>query len=175
MFNFENIKEDKRHIRKIQLGAGGSTDPNYINTDFYQSQTADMILDITKEMPFDDSTIEEFWSNHVLEHLTLDQIDILFKEIYRCLKPGHKFISVLPDFEKAALQFIKGENLYNATGSIWGCATLGWQPKEAHIHMYGWTKRSLENRLKQHGFKVIECKQSGNDITELNFIAIKEK
>lgn len=54
MFNFDTIAEDKRHIRKVQLGAGGSVDPNYINTDFYQSKTVDMVLDITKKMPFAD-------------------------------------------------------------------------------------------------------------------------
>ena len=173
MFDFNTLPEGKRRLRKVQLGAGNTNSEDYINTDFYQMENTDLQLNLSEKFPFDDNTIEEFYSHHVLEHIYITNIDLLFKEIYRCLNTNGRFISVLPDFEKAALQFIKGENLYNSTGSIWGCATLGWKPKEAHQHVYGWTKNSLTNKLKEHNFRIKEIKQTGEDITVLSFIAMK--
>lgn len=173
MFDFNSLPKNKKHLRKVQLGAGNSNSKEFINIDAFQTDTADIICDITERLPFDDNTIEEFYSHHVLEHLTVKELDGLLDDIYRCLKPGGKFISVLPDFEKAAMQFIRGENLYNATGSIWGCATLGWKPREAHIHMYGWTKNSLTKKLQEHNFTIISMCQKGEQITTLSFIAKK--
>lgn len=174
MFNFNILPENKRHLRKIQLGAGNSNSNEYINTDFYQIDNIDLQINLLEPLPFDNNSIEEFYSNHVLEHIKIINIDKLFEEIYRCLKPKGRFVSTLPDFEKAAMQFIKGENLYNATGSIWGCSTLGWQPEEAHIHVYGWTKSSLKQKLEEKNFKIEKLKQVGTEITVLEFTAIKE-
>ena len=47
-----------------------------------------MIWDITQGLPFPDSTVDEVYSCHFLEHLTDDESIELFKEIYRVLKVG---------------------------------------------------------------------------------------
>ena len=174
MFDFNTLPNHKKFLRKVQLGSGKNDSNEYINMDMIEDKSVDIVHNLLTPLPFENNSIEVFFSNHVLEHIAIKDIDFVFNEIYRCLKSNGKFISVLPDFEAAALQFIAGKNLYNATGSIWGCATLGWTPPESHIHMYGWTKNSIKNKLLEHNFIINKLEQIGTEITVLSFEAKKE-
>ncbi|MFC1828173.1 methyltransferase domain-containing protein [Thermodesulfobacteriota bacterium] len=57
-------------------------------------------LDITKPLPFPSNSVSAFYSSHVFEHLFLNEVEALIKEIYRCLIPGGVCRVVVPDLEK---------------------------------------------------------------------------
>jgi SAM-dependent methyltransferase len=61
---------------------------------------ADFVVDLRKEtLPFLDSTLMAVHSSHVIEHITYSSGLQLFKEVYRCLKPGGCFRISTPDMD----------------------------------------------------------------------------
>jgi predicted SAM-dependent methyltransferase len=180
MFSFDRLPKSKRHIRKVQLGAGSSNAPEYINVDFCAEKGVDLVHDLRKPLPFPDNSIEEFYSHHVLEHFGYHELVALLGEVWRCLKPNGKLVSRLPDFEHAARQFFAlppGAKRDNMLICIFGGNAFGWEPRESHIHCYGWTTKTLRERLVNSGFSVEQCESVDSDshIPVIDFTAFKGK
>jgi SAM-dependent methyltransferase len=79
--------------RKINLGAGKTYLPDFINVDI--SGRAEMTLDLGRDrLPFEDNSIDLIFSYHTLEHVS----NYLFSlsEIHRVLKHGGVFLVGLP-------------------------------------------------------------------------------
>jgi len=77
------------------------------NESFFRSgwETCDLInADYTvnfqnKLLPFEDESVDAFYSSHVIEHIEYKSCSNLIREIYRCLKPGGYFRVVTPDMD----------------------------------------------------------------------------
>lgn len=70
---------------KLDIGCGFyqyKKDEGYIGIDVIDFGQ-EIIWDITNGLPFPDSSIENFFCCHVLEHITYDESIQLFKEIWR--------------------------------------------------------------------------------------------
>lgn len=101
----------------VDLGSGNSPRNPFgatklIGTDFHSSFTSPegvefVQLDLTRQLPFEDSSIDSISAYDVLEHIPRWErfetgIEFpfirLMSEIYRCLKPGGIFLAVTPAF-----------------------------------------------------------------------------
>ena len=83
-------------MKKINLGSGTKYKKGYINLDIQSKLCPDIVCDIDKGLPFEDNSIDEVYSEHLLEHVK----DIFFvtDEIKRVLKVGGKLKSRVPHF-----------------------------------------------------------------------------
>lgn len=178
LWTFNNLKRSKRGLRKVQLGSGSNGSDNYINMDFDKNPGVDIVQDLRRKLPFPDNSIEEFYSHHVLEHFNYPELDSLLAEVFRCLKPGGKLISRIPDFEHSAKQFLKlppGSKRDNMMICMYGGNAFGWEPRESHIHCFGWTKNTIREKLNKNNFFVERCESvdSSSHIPVIDFTAIK--
>jgi len=74
---------------KLDIGCGVRKKPGFIGIDFMDFPDVDINLDVTKHpLPFRDDFISEVWSNHFLEHLTIEEVCKLMQEIHRVCKNG---------------------------------------------------------------------------------------
>lgn len=71
---------------KLHLGCGRDFKKGYLNCDISSNVNPDKIVDITKEFPFEDNSVEEIIMNHILEH-TQKPLEVM-REIYRVCKNG---------------------------------------------------------------------------------------
>lgn len=87
---------------KLNLGCGKSIKKKFINLDFYKhpNTKVDIIANLNKKMPFNDSSIDYIYSSHLLEHLTWIKGEKLIKDCFRVLKKGGKIRILIPDFKK---------------------------------------------------------------------------
>jgi predicted SAM-dependent methyltransferase len=87
-------------IKRLQIGAGASRRPGWLNTDIEPGEGGLAYLDATKRFPFEDSSLDYIFSEHVIEHLTYDEGKFMMAEAYRVLVPGGKMRISTPDLRR---------------------------------------------------------------------------
>lgn len=85
-----------REYRSVNLGAGPYKTPGWTNIDINPAHKPDIVRDVRRGLPFDDSSCEHVRTSHFLEHLANDDMIWLMGEIYRVLKPGGHWQIVVP-------------------------------------------------------------------------------
>lgn len=86
------------NVTKLHIGAGGNKIQGWLNTDIDPIQSDIYYLDASKKFPIPDQSIDYIYSEHVFEHLTIDQQINMLSESYRILKPNGKIRIATPDF-----------------------------------------------------------------------------
>jgi len=84
-------------IRKLHLGAGGSTHPGWIGTDIQPSSSEILCLDATQPLPIKDATFNYILCEHMIEHITWEQGLAMLRECRRILRPGGVIRIATPD------------------------------------------------------------------------------
>jgi predicted SAM-dependent methyltransferase len=81
----------------LELGAGGHRRlKGWTTVDLWGD--CDLILDITKPLPFPDNSVDKIYSSHVLEHFTYpNPLSRILAESVRILKPGGIFSVAVPN------------------------------------------------------------------------------
>ena len=62
------------------------------------------------QLPFEDETVDEVRADAFLEHLSFKEEPLLFKEVYRVLKPNGIFKFSVPDFEDAVKKWLNAKD-----------------------------------------------------------------
>lgn len=83
----------------LNLGAGprGKEDGHWINVDAARYPSVHYLADFNRPLPFAVGTFDGIYSEHVLEHFTLEQGASLLRECLRILKQGGCIRLVVPD------------------------------------------------------------------------------
>jgi len=89
--------------RRINVGCGNQRIPGFVGIDRVATPAADVVRDITRGLPFEDSSIDEIYCDNVLEHIGPGE-DFIFvlNELYRVLKPGGLATIIVPDARSQA-------------------------------------------------------------------------
>ena len=83
---------------KINLGAGATRYPDFVNCDYDTKFNPEYVFDMEKEpWPFKDNSVSHVIAHHVLEHLGEGYFHAL-KELYRVCKPGAHVDIHVPHF-----------------------------------------------------------------------------
>jgi len=102
-------------------------------------------LEIEPHLPFEDGYFESVTLLAVVEHLDPSLMAILFKEVYRVLKPGGMVVLTTPAaWSDGLLKFIARINLVSA--------------EEIHEHAYAYTLPLLGWYFGQAGFEMTKTK-----------------
>lgn len=143
-----NIDVSKWYPVKINVGSGEYPKEGYINIDKYYEK-ADVMADATK-LPYEDNTIDEVYSSHLLEHFSKYDVKKALDEWYRVLKIGGKLDLEVPNFESILKQWLE-EKEDKKTGFVMD-TIFGLQTRDGEEHKFGFTKKILQNMLLDVGF-----------------------
>lgn len=83
-------------IKKLQLGCGPYCLKGWLNTELYGSEEL-VPLNLLKKFPIDDNKFDFVFSEHVIEHFTLEEGYFINQETFRVLKPGGVVRFATPD------------------------------------------------------------------------------
>ena len=93
---------------KLNLGSGPEKGSNgWTNIDL--GGGADLAIDLTQGIPFEDKSISQIYTSHFLEHLSYEQINPLLQECLRVLQPGSSLLICVPDSEAFIKAYINNE------------------------------------------------------------------
>jgi len=84
---------------KLNLGCGNKKKEGFIGVDKFACEAVDTIADISKKLPYDNSSVEEIWLDNVIEHI--HDISALMTEMHRICKHGAVITVLTPHFSSA--------------------------------------------------------------------------
>ncbi len=136
---------------KLHLGCGDWWFDGYINIDQGIIGGTDMIVDISKELPFQDNVAEVIESHDVIEHFTQVGIEAMVQDWYRILIKGGRVVGTLPEFEELTKAYIAatGEEKELLKRHVYGIE---------NDHKWGYTYESIKELFSKHGFQDIESR-----------------
>lgn len=86
---------------KVNMGAGHWEKSGWKTLDCYLSADIKADLRKCKPLPIKDNAVEKLFSSHCIEHIETYQLAYLFKDLYRCMKPGAIMRLACPDIDQA--------------------------------------------------------------------------
>lgn len=140
-------------IHKIAYRLSGSN--RYYTESQYCSLLGDNIFfhyDLCFGAPFEDNSVDYFYSSHFWEHLHRSEAEHLTRETYRALKPGGRIRIAVPDLDHALSLFKSGE----VTKALDNYFFV--EDKDSYFarHKYMYDFNLLTQLLTRCGFKNIE-------------------
>lgn len=97
--------------RKLHVGCGPMVMQGWLNTDMVPDHDHGVVyLDITEPLPFKAESFHYIYSEHLIEHISLDTGLRHLKDCHRILKPGGVIRTATPDL-KFLLDYFSGSGL----------------------------------------------------------------
>jgi predicted SAM-dependent methyltransferase len=84
-------------VRKLHVGCGYHLLPGWLNGDLWRCDPSVLWLDACARYPFPDASLDHVFSEHVIEHMPLDQGRAMLAECHRVLRPGGRIRIATPD------------------------------------------------------------------------------
>lgn len=140
---------------KLNLGAGDTPLPGYINLD---RKTGDEIFPLMPSIMRrggSDKGYDEIRASHVLEHFPHGQIDMILADWVKQLAPGGVLKIAVPDFEKVAAGYLDGRN-QPTEGYV-----MGGQVDDDDYHKAIFDTERLKAALSRAGLVLIRAWTSG--------------
>ncbi len=157
--------------RKIEIGAGKKPRKGFFTCDIRNLPNVDYVCS-ADQLPFENDSIDELYSRHVIEHFSLKEFLKVLQEWNRVLKLDGELYIICPNLLWHLRQILDGEHgsfYEKKSGSnhrYWGFGSLfGWQQDEYDIHKFGYYFELLKEILQDLGFhKIEDLTNSGNGL-----------
>ncbi len=92
------IKALSRNIKKLNLGCGRNLMSGWLNVDLYSVSPQVLVMDASRSYPFPDESFDYIFSEHMFEHLDINEQQIMLSECFRVLRYGGVLRIAMPDF-----------------------------------------------------------------------------
>lgn len=147
---------------KVEIGGGLTPREGYLSCDIRKLPKVDYVCN-ADNLPFNNDELEEVYSRHLIEHLTLKEFLKTLEEWNRVLKVGGVLYIICPNILWHLEQILNGnhDSFYSKKSGenhrYWGFGSLfGWQQNSVDIHKFGYYPELLIDILKEFGFCDIE-------------------
>lgn len=151
---------------KLNLGCGNNILKNYTNIDQFNNLKGVDIKCNIRELPYDDSSVDEILISHVMEHFSFDDVQIVFKEMSRVLKIDGILEIYVPDFISCIDKWNNAEDDWSSLEWIFGS-----QSHPGNFHLCGYTIESMKKIVEDFNFEIVENKLRNNPVS--NDVEIK--
>jgi hypothetical protein len=142
---------------RINLGAGHIAKPEYLNVDSRELDGIDVVADVG-DLPFEEGSLYEIFSAHVLEHFPLEQLrKVLLPYWVSLLAPGATFVAIVPDMEAMIAETAAGRMSFTDFREV----AYGAQEYEGDFHFNGFSPESLTALLTEAGLTAVRVRESG--------------
>ncbi len=153
--SFKTVISENNEPIKLNLGCGSTIREGYLNIDKYVSAPNIIQMDIFNLL-FNSNSVDEIFTEHMLEHLNKYEVPRALKEWARVLKANGKLVMNLPNLEWCLHQWLE-----QPEEKRWGWqldTIFGLQTHPGEFHKTGFTQSRLKHLLKVAGFRDIEIK-----------------
>lgn len=144
---------------RLNLGCGNKILPGYVNVDVAPTRAGtkpDVTCDLRDLSEFDDDSVDEILTVHVIEHFWRWEIDDLLREWVRVLKPGGRMVVECPNLKAACEAFLANPDRLAGPGqdsetTMWSFyGDPAWRDP-LMCHRWGYTPASLGEVMERAG------------------------
>lgn len=143
----------------LNIGCGLTKLDNFINIDADPSVEPDLVLDVTKGLPYSDSSVNKIYFSHTIEHIVERYHGIVLEEFWRVLVPGGLLFITYPEFKIVAQNYI---NNVRGQRDYWKATLYGRQLNTKDFHVSLMDTQYFTVLLAQLGFNPIHSKPEPN-------------
>jgi len=137
---------------RVNLGCGERPLDGYVNVDFREAPHVDIVAD-ARRLPFDDESLEEIATSHLVEHFRRHELATVVLPYWRrLLRPGGMLRTVCPNWQEMLRRVQVGEMSLDAFTTV----TFGAQDYSGDDHFSMYTPETLREVLAANGFGSIE-------------------
>ena len=143
----DEMDNSKYYPVRLNLGSGGDFIDGYTNIDLHVPNAIKMDV---RKLEYDDESVDNIYSSHLLEHFRKDEVQPLLNEWFRVLKKGTTLNLLIPNLEWCAKNFINSQE-----NDRWGLPIdmiFGNQNNEGEYHKTGFTQERVRSLLNNAGF-----------------------
>jgi len=87
-------------IAKLHIGAGPNLLDGWLNTTLQPIKKGSIHLNAIQPYPIADSSFDYVFSEHMIEHVTFQEAQVMLSECFRVLKSGGRIRIATPDLER---------------------------------------------------------------------------
>jgi predicted SAM-dependent methyltransferase len=147
----------KEGALRINLGSGHIPLDGFLNVDGRPLPGIDVVADV-RRLPFDAGEVDEIYSAHLLEHFPIEELTrSLLPYWFSLLRPGGRFVAVVPDAETMAREFAAGRYSFDDLRLV----TFGEQEYDGDFHFTMFSHDSLVDLLRRVGFDEVRMAETG--------------
>jgi predicted SAM-dependent methyltransferase len=154
---------------KVQLGCGKRHIEGWVNVDRSRNVRPDLRIDLRGGFPAPAESVVCIFSEHLFEHLSLEDGRRVFGDCHTALEPGGVIRVAMPDLRYIAERYLDGRyqesiaevendaafNAIDSPARLLNVALRAW----GHVYVYDADELCL--RLRQAGFSKVERQETG--------------
>ncbi len=182
-------------FKGLNIGCGPSPMPGWLNTDLLLDRLPwrapsenekhfDFPLDITRQLPLHDDSLDAIYGEEVIEHIPLERALYFFREAKRALRPGGTLRMTTPDLDGVlalASNTVEDADIENYRQvwlePVWSREV--WTNAMFHYwgHQFLWSRPYMERALLDAGFTSVTFParhQTDSGLNELSGIESRE-
>ena len=170
-------------VPKLHIGCGPFVMEGWLNVDINCYRPDIRYLDAGKPYPYPDHSFNYIYSEHLFEHLSIEEQTMMLQECYRILKPGGRMRLAMPNLHFLMELYLHPDKECNRRYLVWSYRLFGMKQgvpevteKDYPIHVINnffrlWghqfihTPESFENLAKGIGFQDIRPYPIGSSDT----------
>tara|TARA_Y100000768_G_scaffold61033_1_gene41470 strand:- start:2734 stop:3291 length:558 start_codon:yes stop_codon:yes gene_type:complete len=141
-------------VKKLHLGCGERYLSGYIHVDINKLDNVDIVTSVDNLAMFEDDSIDEIYSSHVLEYFDkFESLEVL-SEWRRVLKKNGILRLAVPNFSSLVEVYNSTNNIDNVIGPIVGRWEINKAEKIYHKQIFDF--KSLKNQLEHVGYRDVD-------------------
>jgi len=154
---------------KLHVGCGPLRLDGWVNIDLSRSSTVDVIVDAT-QLPAPDASCELIYSEHFLEHLSVESAVAFFRQSLRVLQSGGVLRTAMPSITSSIHRYLqdgdwKSDPIFERSPVMRAVETRAEMINvcfRSWGHQWLYDEEELERRLVQAGFSQVRVMAWGD-------------
>ena len=153
-------------IPKLHIGCGPFVMEDWLNVDINCHRPDIRYLDAGKPYPFPDNSYDYIYSEHLFEHLSIEEQSVMLQECHRILKPGGRMRMAMPNLHFLMELYLHPDKECNRKYLAWSYKLFGMKQGVPEVSEKNYPTYVINNFFHLWGHQFIHTPESLKEAAE---------
>ena len=153
-------------IPKLHIGCGPFVMEGWLNVDIQCHRPDIRYMDAGKPYPFPDHSFDYIYSEHLFEHLSVEEQTVMLQECYRILKPGGRMRLAMPNQHFLMELYLHPDKECNRRYLAWSYRLFGMKQGVPEVAEKNYPTYVINNFFRLWGHQFIHTPESLKELAE---------